>query len=165
MNSPTQAAYQDNAIATYVKLVRTTETLHAEVSRGLTPDGLTASQFSTLKVLKLRGAIPQKEIASYLLKTGGNVTVVVDNLERQGWVQRIRDKADRRLVMVSLTKSGEEIFDRLYPAHCRRIERAMEPLNVQELDQLRALLEKLFTTTGEALCTNETVSSEDRAAS
>jgi MarR family 2-MHQ and catechol resistance regulon transcriptional repressor len=164
MKSTKSQTYQDSAIAAYVKLVRTAETLHGEVSRGLTPNGLTASQFSTLKVLKLRGAIPQKEIATYLLKTGGNVTVVVDNLERMGLVQRARDKADRRLVFVSLSASGEELFDNLYPAHRLRIEKAMNSLSTEEFDQLTSLLNKLHTQTVEALCT-PTEADDKRAAS
>ena len=143
---------QDLAISTYVKLVRSAEALHAEVSRGLAAEGLTASQFSTLKVLKLRGAIPQKDIASYLLKTGGNVTVVVDNLERAGLVTRKRDVTDRRLVLVRLSPSGEALFDRIYPSHLQRIRRVMGPLDQANLHQLTAILEELHPTVMEPLC-------------
>ncbi len=143
---------QDFAISAYVKLIRTGEALHAEVSRGLALEGLTASQFSTLKVLKLRGAIPQKDIATYLLKTGGNVTVVVDNLEREGLVTRTRGVDDRRLVLVALSPTGEQLFDRIYPAHLQRIRRAMAPLDQPGLDSLLSVLEELHPTIAEPLC-------------
>jgi MarR family 2-MHQ and catechol resistance regulon transcriptional repressor len=149
------------SVTAYVKLIRTGESLHAEVSRGLMIDGLTASQFSTLKVLRLRGALAQRDIAKYLLKTGGNVTVVVDNLEKQGLVTRIRDTEDRRIVFVKLTTAGEEMFDRLYQPHLARICEVMGNLNDSELSQLQSLLEKLNSASDEAVCSPTCVDIED----
>lgn len=164
-NNAKSAGSHDDPVAGYVKLIRTAEALHSEVSRGLSAEGLTASQFSTLKVLHLRGAIPQKDIATYLLKTGGNVTVVVDNLERMGLVQRVRDTSDRRLVLVSLTDEGDALFNRIYPHHLERIRRAMSPLKGVDMNELFFLLERLHTTTGEPLCQDAGLSSSERAAS
>ncbi|HLK15077.1 MAG TPA: MarR family transcriptional regulator [Fimbriimonadaceae bacterium] len=142
----------DEAVLTYVELVRAAEALHASVSRGLAAEGLTASQFSTLKVLKHRGSLPQKEIASYLLKTGGNVTVVVDNLERAGLVRRDRDTKDRRLVLVTISESGAELFDRIYPAHLDRIKGVMRPLDATQLEELMALLKQLHASVVRPVC-------------
>jgi len=143
---------QDLPIATYVKLIRTGEALHNEVSRGLAVEGLTASQFSTLKVLKLRGPLAQRDIASYLLKTGGNVTVVVDNLEARSLVTRIRDTEDRRIVFVKITAEGEEVFDRVYAPHLNRIRGVMSNLDSQKLGELLDLLEALNPSLPEPLC-------------
>lgn len=153
--NPTGDPLRESAVAAYVKLIRTAEALHTEVSRHLAPHGLTASQFSTLKVLRLHGPLAQKDIASYLLRTGGNITVVVDNLQKQGLVRRLRDKADRRLVMVSLTPTGQSLFDELYSPHLERIERAMGALSEPELRNLLETLERLHTTTVEPLCSQE----------
>jgi len=135
-----------------VRLIRSAEALHASVSRGLTPEGLTASQFSTMKALKLQGPLAQRDIAKYLLKTGGNVTVVVDNLEKQGYVTRIRDTEDRRIVFVKLTNEGEALFDQAYPAHRRRILEAMAPLSASECDRLMDLFSKLCEDDGTLPC-------------
>jgi len=134
---------QDLPVAAYVRLIRTADALHASVSKGLAAEGLTPSQFSTLKVLRLRGPQAQRDIAKYLLKTGGNVTVVVDNLEKQGYVARVRDTEDRRMTFVKLTALGEETFDRVYPAHLLRIRNAMSNLGDANLERLFHLLTKL----------------------
>ena len=126
-----------------MRLIRTADALHASVSKGLAAEGLTPSQFSTLKVLRLRGPQAQRDIAKYLLKTGGNVTVVVDNLEKQGYVARVRDTEDRRMTFVKLTALGEETFDRVYPAHLLRIRNAMSNLGDANLERLFHLLTKL----------------------
>lgn len=151
-NSKEQQQILDAPIATYVKLIRTAEALHSEVSRGLATEGLTASQFSTLKVLKLRGPLAQRDIATYLLKTGGNVTVVVDNLEVRNLVTRIRDTEDRRIVFVKLTAEGEKLFDRVYGPHLNRIRSVMADLQGSKLDNLLDLLEELHPSTPEPLC-------------
>ncbi|AIE84210.1 Transcriptional regulator, MarR family [Fimbriimonas ginsengisoli Gsoil 348] len=139
-------------VAAYVRLVRTAEALHAEVSRGLADEGLTASQFSTLKVLRLNGPLAQKDIATYLLKTGGNVTLVVDNLEKAGLVGRERVQGDRRITMVRITPAGEELFDRVYPPHLQRIAVAMSGLGNEDLSSLLALLNELYTTVADPIC-------------
>lgn len=146
---------EDVTIAAYVRLIRSAETLHGCVSRGLAPDGLTASQFSTMKALKLQGPLAQRDIAKYLLKTGGNVTVVVDNLEKQGYVTRIRDTEDRRIVFVKLTAEGEALFDQAYPAHRQRILEAMAPLSTSECDRLLDLLAKLCEDDGTLPCVSD----------
>lgn len=134
---------QDLRVHAYVRLVRAAEALHAAVSRELVLEGLTASQFSTMKALKMQGPLAQRDIAKYLLKTGGNVTVVIDNLERQGYVTRIRDTEDRRIVFVRLTPAGEALFDRVYPDHLNRIRATVGPLTDAECETLLDLLEKL----------------------
>ncbi len=143
---------QDARVTAYVNLIRTAEALHANVSRGLAREGLTASQFSTIKVLTLRGPLAQRDIAKHLLKTGGNVTVVVDNLERQGLVSRIRDTEDRRIVFVKLTDAGRAIFDRVYAPHLDRIRESMGEITERECHELCALLEKLRTGEASPVC-------------
>lgn len=143
MNQP---ASQEPAIRAYVKLIRTAESLHARISRGLALEGLTASQFSAMKVLRLHGALPQRDIAKFLLQTGGNITLVVDNLERDGLCQRVRDKEDRRIILVSLTSKGEELFDRIYPGHLDRIRNAMKALSSDELEDLTTTMNNLDPT-------------------
>ena len=130
-------------VKAYVHLVRTAEALHAAVSRGLMVEGLTASQFSTIKALRFHGPLAQRDIAKHILKSGGNITMVVDNLERTGLVVRERDHEDRRIIYVRLTPDGEQLFDRIYPAHLKRIEDAMKTLGVDGCDHLVELLEQL----------------------
>ncbi len=145
---------QDAKVRAYVRLIRTAEALHAEVSRGLALEGLTASQFSTLKVLRLQGALAQRDIAKYLLKSGGNVTMVVDNLEREGLVLRVRDTEDRRIVFVKLTTRGEELFDRVYPGHLARIRSVMGGLVDDDCEGLLGLLDQLGNPEVEVDCTD-----------
>lgn len=124
----------------YVALVRLADRMHSEVSSGLLLCGLTATQFSTLKVLRMNGELTQREIAKLVLKTEGNLTQVLDRLEALGYIQRARSETDRRQSRVSLTDLGAEVFDREYPDHLSRIQSVMGAYSVEECEMLLALL-------------------------
>jgi MarR family 2-MHQ and catechol resistance regulon transcriptional repressor len=143
---------QEPCVQAYVLLVRSAETQHSDVSRGLMVEGLTASQFSAMKVLRIHGKLAQRDIASYILKTGGNTTALIDNLEKSGLVVRDRDTEDRRVIYVSLTADGEALFDRLYPGQLVRIREAMAGLTESEHRQLIELLKKVSPEQAEYAC-------------
>lgn len=140
------------SVQAYVRLVRSSESLHSQVSRGLAVEGLSASQFSAMKVLRIHGKLAQRDIAKYILKSGGNITVLVDNLENLGLVARDRDTVDRRIIYVSLTEKGQAMFDDLYPGHLERIRSAMAGLSESECEQLISLLKKVSDEDIEIAC-------------
>ena len=147
-----QTALGEEPVAAYVKLLRAADSLRAQVTKGLTPHNLTASQFSAMKVLRLRGPLAQRDIAKYLVMASGNVTVVIDNLEKRKLVRRTRDTSDRRIVFVSLTEAGEKVFDEIYPSHLERIREVMSVLGGSEIGQLTDLLLTIDPREYEPLC-------------
>ena len=72
----------------------------------LESQGLTHGQFGTMEALFHLGPLCQRELGEKLLRSGGNLTMVIDNLEKKGWVRRERQPDDRRKVLVSLTPKG-----------------------------------------------------------
>lgn len=94
------------ALNAFVTLMRCSKFLLARLSGGLRESGLTPSPFGTLEVLYHRGPLSQCEIARKILRTSGNMTMVVDNLEKRGLVRRERNAEDRRLSTVHLTERG-----------------------------------------------------------
>jgi MarR family 2-MHQ and catechol resistance regulon transcriptional repressor len=91
------------------------------------------------------GPMCQKTLGEKLLKSGGNVTVIVDNLEKRRLVQRTRDSADRRLITVSLTDAGRETISRIIPDHVRRVVSEMSTLTSKQQEQLSALCRAVGT--------------------
>ncbi len=57
------------------------------------------------------------ELSRYLMVTGGNVTGVTDELEREGLVSRINNPADRRAWIVCLTAKGRDTFEAMAEEH------------------------------------------------
>ncbi len=131
------------ALRTYVKLMRATESITARIHRHLTSVGLTLSQFAVLEALYHLGPLYQTEIGKKLLRSSGNITMVIDNLEKRGYVKRERKKEDRRFMMVRLTDEGFELIRKLFPLHATVIAREMSVLSESEQDTLAQLCKKL----------------------
>jgi len=79
------------ALNTFIKLQRATNSLEARLAHRRTLIDITGTQFGVLETLYHLGPLCQGEISSKLLKSGGNITLVVDNLEKRGLVQRERN--------------------------------------------------------------------------
>lgn len=131
------------ALNTFIKLTRATDSLLARLSRRGTLGELTLRQLGVLESLHHLGPLRQGQISAKLLKSGGNITLVVDNLEKRGLVQRQRDAEDRRAVVVSLTAAGQELISGIFPAHVADIVAEMSALTAEEQQTLGRLCRKL----------------------
>lgn len=127
----------------YVKLSRALATVDAVVHRPLADAGLTASRFGALEALWHLGPLNQRDLGRKILKSSGNVTVVVDGLERDGLVARERDATDRRHVIVSLTDAGRARIEAVYPDHVRRLVAAFAHLAPDDVARLAELAKAL----------------------
>ena len=128
-----------SSLNTYIKLVRAADSILTRVYTSPHMDGLTVSQFGVIEAIYHLGPMFQRELASKILKSSGNITMVVDNLEKRGLVERKRDRDDRRYVTVYLTRKGEEMIDKILPEHVARITRELSILSEKEKEQLASL--------------------------
>ena len=131
-----------NALNAFIKLQRAAESVSARVHAVL-PDGLTVTQFGVLEAIHHIGPLCQSELAEKLLKSGGNLTLVVDNLEKAGYVARERDPADRRFVVVKLTDKGQAFIAALFPKVVANVTREMAALSSTELSDFGRLCKKI----------------------
>jgi len=131
-----------NALNTFIKLQRAAESVTARVHAAL-PADLTVTQFGVLECLHHLGPLCQGELAEKLLRSGGNLTLVVDNLEKAGLVARERDAADRRFVVVKLTAKGSASIAALFPQVAANVTREMGRLSSTELLDLGRLCKKV----------------------
>lgn len=127
----------------FVQLLRSSEQLSNEVHKHLHQYGLTVSQFGVLEALYHLGPLSQKELAQKILKTSGNLTTVITNLERETLVTRKRSSDDRRYYSVQLTQKGEKLLDVIFPLHAKRIATQMKTLSQSEQITLGNLCKKL----------------------
>jgi len=131
------------ALSALINLARAAELMASHQSRNVADDGLTLSQFGVLETLHHLGPLSQKELSEKLLKTSGNMTMVVTNLEKRNLVSRERRKDDRRCNRVGLTARGRRLIRRVMPAVVKSITADMSRLTQAEQGQLRRLCRKL----------------------
>jgi len=131
------------ALGTFVKLVRASESVTARIHRHLIDAGLSVSQFGVLEALFHVGPLSQAEIAKKILRSTGNMTMVIDNLEKRGLVKRERQKDDRRYYIVQLTDEGRKLIGIVFPRHAAKIMEEMNVLSSAEQETLGNLCRKL----------------------
>jgi len=127
----------------YTKLMRAAESVTNRVGRNMSAAGLTISQFGVLEALLHKGPLCQRDIATKILKSTGNITLVIDNLEKQGLVRRERSTDDRRYFTVSLTEPGKQLIDSAFATVESAIIAEMGALTEAEQDTLGLLCKKL----------------------
>lgn len=127
----------------FIKLMRATESINARLNKHLAKADLTVSQFGVLEAVYHLGPLNQKTLAKKLLKSGGNITLVIDNLERCGFVERHRDSNDRRAMLIHLTDKGADFIASFFPKHLQHIREEFAPLTHKEKEQLGKICKKL----------------------
>lgn len=137
------APREQKALNVFIKLVRASESTVAVASEVFSSAGLTIGQFGALDALFHLGPLHQCQLGEKMLKTSGNITMIVDNLEKQELVKRSKDKNDRRFNTVSLTEKGRNLMLGLFPDVARHISEIINSLSVNEQEELGRLCKKL----------------------
>lgn len=131
------------ALELIIKLTRCADSVNHRLEMALAESGLTTSQFGVLEALHHLGPLCLSDLAKKLLKTGGNLTLVVRNLERDGLVKRQQSKEDRRFQLIRLTPKGERLIRKVFPQHLGRLVKLMSVLEPAEQEQLARLCKLL----------------------
>jgi MarR family 2-MHQ and catechol resistance regulon transcriptional repressor len=131
------------ALDAYIKLQRAADTLTMLTARRAKQVGLTESQFGVLEMLLHLGPLQQSVIGEKLLKSGGNITMVIDHLEQRKLLRRQVNPNDRRCVVIHLTDSGQTLIEEIFPQHAASIANTMSALSAEEQEMLSTLCRKL----------------------
>lgn len=133
---------QPTAYDAYRALRRAFLAVKRSLGEELARHGLTGAQFAVLTRIPDEG-IPLTQLAEASWSDPGNLTGIVDRLERDGLVQRQRSAEDRRVVLAKLTEQGRRVLDAVTPVHRAHIAQLFDGFAQQELVDLIALLDRL----------------------
>jgi MarR family 2-MHQ and catechol resistance regulon transcriptional repressor len=120
------------ALDTFIKFTRASQALENRLFQKNILEDLTHSQFGVLETLYHLGPLCQGELSSKLLKSTGNITLVLDNLEKRGLVRRERSLEDRRMVTLHLTHAGNQLIERVFPLMADAITQEFSILSPEE---------------------------------
>lgn len=129
----------------WLRLLTCTQLIERRVRSGLREEfGTTLPRFDLMAQLERhREGLKMNELSRMLMVTGGNITAIVDQLEKEGQVERLDDSADRRAFRIRLTRSGEKSFTEMARAHEQWVVELLAGLSRKERDELLKLLAKL----------------------
>jgi DNA-binding MarR family transcriptional regulator len=136
------------AIDAFVCLVRASIAVTRELSAQLNADHcLSLNEYEALLTLARApdSRMRRIDLANSLLLTAGGVTRLLDGLERDGFVAREEDEADRRVSYAVLTKAGRDKLRAADRSHTRQIRELLGAHYTEaELTQLASLLDRLL---------------------
>lgn len=139
----TYGELEDLNLKTLIALSRCTQNVHKREYKTIKEGGLTVSQFAVLEILYHKGDLRVSEIIDKILSTGGNMTVVIDNLVKDNLVKRCIDPKDRRVNLISITEKGKDLISKIFPKHLENINEIFSALTIEEKKNLISLLKKL----------------------
>lgn len=96
-------------------LARAARAVTASVEQVVKPEGLTFDQWLVVETLAADGSLAMAELAERAMITGPTLTRLVDRLVTTALVYREVDPADRRKVLVYLSRRGQAVYRRVAP--------------------------------------------------
>ena len=131
-------------ILIWVRVATTFNLMYQEIKQELSKENLTIPQLEIIGCLAPSKGLSLNELADRLLVTGGNVTGLIDRLERDGYAFRERAEKDRRVIMARLTPKGKDVWQMIMPRYQASISKTIQSLTVVEKKELNHLLKKLI---------------------
>ncbi|MEM6251586.1 MAG: MarR family transcriptional regulator [Cyanobacteria bacterium P01_D01_bin.156] len=114
-----------------------------------TPCGQTVTVAEAHALMELSNGqlLSQNELSTRLSLEKSTVSRLVKILERRGWLQRSRSEADRRVIQLTLTKSGQKAAGQLATARREKFDRILSAIPKEQqtvvLDSLNILVEAI----------------------
>ena len=133
------------ALKLWLRLLSCTNLVEAEIRTRLRAEfGMTLPRFDLMAQLERNaGGLKMNELSRRLMVSGGNVTGLTDQLEKEGLVARAADPGDRRAYTVKLTPAGRALFARMAAVHEEWVIELFSGLTSSDKAQVHRQLAKL----------------------
>ena len=129
-------------LKTMIVLNKAIRTIRHFENQAAKQHNLTPTQFSVLETLYSKGNLRIQDLIDKMLATSGNMTVVIKNMIRDGWIFRTCDPSDRRSFLVGLTPEGRSKIEAALPDHIQNIQQVFNILTEQDKEDLIRILKK-----------------------
>ena len=131
----------DPVVDVYLLFLQTSEAVSRYAETHFLKAGITRTQFSVLVLLDQCEAPPTlTELSGWMFRSKNSMTTVIDHMERDRLVQRVRNPRDKRSVMVVATEAGRELFERAKQPSQEIVYKTMSCFEKDELDRFAELL-------------------------
>ena len=126
----------------WLRMLASTTQIESEVRRRLRERfGISLARFDYMAQLyRFREGLKMRVLSRYLMVTGGNVTGLTDELEREGLVMRSPSQEDRRAWIVSLTPKGRRSFEAMAKEHEQWVLELLSGLDGKSVQRIYAEL-------------------------
>lgn len=136
-----------SACEVYLNLIHIVDLLSEKEEAYLAKYDLSQARFVVLKLLSIaeEGSVKSSDIADRAAVSKATMTGLLDALERQGLIERIIGKEDRRVIFVKLSKKGKSLLARMTPGYFKCISQMTSVLREEERKRIVASMQKIKT--------------------
>ena len=133
----------DPSVRMWLKFIRAYSAYKKQAVEDVKKYGLNMSQYWVIECLGSLGPQLMGELSKKTFLTAGNMTFIVDGLEKTGLVERDLTHDDRRAVLVRLTPKGECAYKRSVGGHSTFLAKQAAILTDEEQAEFARMLKKL----------------------
>ncbi|EXF27739.1 MarR family transcriptional regulator [Finegoldia magna ALB8] len=130
------------SMAVYISMSRVINTLRRENNKLILKHNLTLGQFAVMEALYSKGRLSTGEVMEKILSTSGNIPVIVKNLEKDGFITRKQDEADKRRFILDLTDKGKNLMDEIVPENLKFMDELISLWDDEDKEELIILMNK-----------------------
>ena len=136
----------DDAVIKIERLLRHVAFIIKKRGRDILVDfGITTPQFNALLVLRDNPNITMGDLCEKLFLACSTATDLIDRMEKNGLLERSRDKQDRRVIRLSISDKGRQVISEVIEARRRYVASILGKLTAEEIEQLGNSLDKLHS--------------------
>ncbi len=126
-----------------VKLFRLVNSIEEQAVKTEEYKNITTNDMHVIEAIGIGSPKNMTAVAKRLGVTTGTLTIAVNGLVKRGFVERVRSEEDRRVVLVSLSEKGKEVFAHHQKFHEEMIEAVVSRLDEGEKGVLEKALKNL----------------------
>ncbi len=138
--TPDLKASVDQVLEAIIYLSTETRRVTKELARRA---NVTGPQLTVVKLLETIGDLSLSELSDKIRAQNSTVTGIIDRMEREGLVQRVRSTEDRRVVRIHLTEKGQELAREIPVEPMEILRSALSGLSAAETAELLRLMTKV----------------------
>lgn len=104
----------------YRLLSQTSDAIESTMKTLLSPHGLSGNEYMILEILSQKGNQTIYQIGEEIRVTSSSMTYLIDKLEKKDCILRQLSPNDRRVIVVHITRSGQELMKKVLPEHQKK---------------------------------------------
>ena len=144
-DTPPVPATADGVMASFAEFRRALGELRCAASQGVLRTGVSMTQIQVLTLLEHHGEMPMSRLADMLGVSFSNATGLIDRMEENGYVERVRRSDDRRVVHVRPAARGREALHEVQLVRDDVMHRLLERLGPDQLARIATAMADLQT--------------------
>lgn len=131
----------------WIRLLRTSRAIEADVRERLRLEfDVTLPRFDLMAALyRHPEGMKMSSLSKFLMVSNGNVTGIVDRMEKDGLVIRSQPDGDRRSWIIKLTKTGTQFFEKMATRHQVWIDEIFQDVPLEDAEVVQTILSNIKT--------------------